>query len=181
MPWTLVNTEMRSSHFLTISQLVKETQSRDNFQLEPISKPNIHNIYKDSMIEEVKHIWKPMEEFSLKILEYLQEWPENPLLIALLKIVNRIVTFPITTPLIQIVTGLEILLKKGYEWEGYASKRVSIQGKNKEKNARIMIFKGFLEVFSGIILRWRRLESESWPQLLLSVDKQFEYSATTVI
>jgi midasin len=80
------------------------------------------------MIEEVKHVYKPLEEFSLKILEYLAEWPENPLLLSLLKIVHRIVSFSVTTPLIQILTGLEILLKKGYEWEGYASKRVSVQG-----------------------------------------------------
>jgi hypothetical protein len=45
---------------------------------------------------------------------------------------------------------------------------------------RKFIFIVFLDLFSSIILRWRRLESESWPQLLVSVDKQFEYSATTV-
>lgn len=62
------------------------------------------------------------------MIELLQEWPENPILLQILNISKRILKFSISSPLMKIVSGLEILLKKAQEWESFASKKISLQG-----------------------------------------------------
>jgi midasin len=114
----------------------------------------------------VKLAKEPLEQFNAGIAKLLVEWPEHPVLMVMAKICDRILNFPITAPLMQVLIGFELLLKKGYEWQANASKAVSLHE--------------HLDVISSLVLRWRRIELESWPQILESRAQKFEISASTV-
>ena len=62
----------------------------------------------------------------------------------LITIVERIRTFPVTSPLMKFVNGLEMVLAKAQEWEQVAAKHVSLSS--------------HLEAITQIIIQWRKLE-----------------------
>lgn len=64
----------------------------------------------------------------------------------LVTIVERIQRFPVTSPLMKFVNGLEIILAKGQEWEQIAAKHVSLSS--------------HLESITHMIIQWRKLELE---------------------
>jgi len=85
-----------------------------------------------------------LEALSHRLLELLLEFAGNALLEQLLKIVRRILSFPVTSPLMKILTGLEFLHGKINDWEANASKQVSLYS--------------HMEKIGRLIGRWRRLE-----------------------
>ncbi|KAL6070950.1 Midasin [Balamuthia mandrillaris] len=111
-----------------------------------------YDIYRDANVPEVLLIQAPLEALLKRLQELLEEFPGNALLEQLIKIVRRIMAFPITSPLMKVLTGLELLHGKAYDWETNASKTVSLQQE--------------LQQLARLIGRWRRLELQSWPMLL---------------
>lgn len=80
-------------------------------------------------MDEIQHARQPLQEFNARIRELLREFPDHAVLKQLLSIGERILRFPINSSLMKVLTGLELLHKKGDEWESYAHKGVSIKGK----------------------------------------------------
>lgn len=70
----------------------------------------------------------PLKQFITRLEELILEWPEHAVLVQIMQICHRILSFPVTSPLMKVLSGLEMLLKKAQEWESYASKKVSVQG-----------------------------------------------------
>jgi midasin (ATPase involved in ribosome maturation) len=97
----------------------------------------VHDIYRDSNIPEVLLAREPLEELSQRLLELLVEFDGNALLEQLLKITRRVLSFPITSPLMKVLTGLEFLHGKTNDWETNASKRVSLYA-HMEKIGRLI-------------------------------------------
>jgi len=52
-----------------------------------------------------------LENLGAKLRAELVNWPEHAVLQSILTIVDRILGFPLTSPLAQLVTGLELLVK----------------------------------------------------------------------
>lgn len=114
----------------------------------------VHDIYRDPNIPEVLLVREPLEELSQRLLELLAEFPGNALLEQLLKITRRILSFPITSPLMKVLTGLEFLHGKVNDWEYNAAKHVSLFS--------------HMEKIGRLIGRWRRLELQVRTLLLCS-------------
>ncbi len=99
----------------------------------------------------------------VKLRQFLTEFPAHPILLQLIRICNRLSRLPATSPVMKILTGLELLLKKCEEWESYASKRVSLSE--------------VLKPLSSLVARWRKMELHSWPRALDNVDRKHHTEA----
>ncbi|XP_055945739.1 midasin-like isoform X2 [Argiope bruennichi] len=86
-------------------------------------------------------------ENRLKIL--LKKHPEDPLLLQILKLVERVFSFPITDPLMKFVVGLELILESMQSWKD--------------------ILKEERETISKKIIEYRSLELDGWKRGLDSV------------
>jgi len=128
------------------------------------SQPRNYNFYKDENILEVSKAIPILIEMENKIHELLQKWPGHSVLLQLSTICKRIALFPVTSPVIKILTGLEILIQKCDEWEAYASKEVSI------KNEMNKVIEQIVE--------WRKYELKLWWDLLEVQDKEYAEKAS---
>ena len=117
------------------------------------------NIYTDVFVEEVHLIYEPLQNFQNHVKSLLEQWNDHAVLMHLLKLSEKILSLPVTTPLMKMLTGLELLLRKSQEWEEVASSTVSLQQQTSQ--------------LSPLVARWRKLELQSWKQLLYS--KQLQY------
>ncbi|KAK5577473.1 hypothetical protein RB653_002414 [Dictyostelium firmibasis] len=148
----------------TSSYLYKKSKGIDNDdQVDVIHQNKTYNIYRDPNISEIGIIREPLISFRKRVLELLIEYPEQANLTLMVKLIDRLMTYPATDPLAKILTGLELLLRKSLEWESFASKAVSIQS--------------HLNEVSSLIVRWRKLEIESWPSIFQSQEKEAEVKA----
>ncbi|KAF6262490.1 hypothetical protein COO60DRAFT_1699221 [Scenedesmus sp. NREL 46B-D3] len=102
--------------------------------------------------EEACLMQQPLSVMSHRLIQLLEEWPEHPLLLQLLAIVERLLGLPLTVPLKQALTGLELLLARAQVWEETAAKHVSLKPQ--------------LAAVAGLATRWRKLELASWKGLL---------------
>jgi midasin len=102
--------------------------------------------------EEAFLMQQPLSDMSRRLIQLLEEWPEHPLLLQLLAIVQRLLGLPLTVPLKQALTGLELLLARAQVWEETAAKHVSLKQQ--------------LAAVAGLATRWRKLELASWKGLL---------------
>ena len=123
----------------------------------------IYNIHTDPNISESQLLQKPLHTFKLTIQNLLEQWPENPVLQNLIKIIDRLLSFPIYSPLVKFITGLELLLRKANEWEKFAHSKISL--------------KDHLDEIATLIGRWRKIELRSWPDILATRVKNFETKA----
>ncbi|EFA84854.1 type A von Willebrand factor domain-containing protein [Heterostelium album PN500] len=121
----------------------------------------VYNIYTDSNIAEITIVREPLIALKNRIAELLVEFEEHPILSLLLRLCNRILECPSSDPLIKIVTGLELLVRKAQEWEAFAHKLISLREPH-------------LNTLFRIITRWRKLEIESWPTVFQNQERQCE-------
>lgn len=82
----------------------------------------------------------------------LEAWPGHPALVAISTLCERLHSFRADSPLMQLLTGCELLLKRCWEWEAVACRETSIKPQ--------------IDALAALVLRWRRMEVEAWPALL---------------
>jgi len=123
----------------------------------------LYSIYRDPNVPEAQLLLAPAAAMRSSVLELLAQWPDHPVLQSIVSVIDRISSLPVTSPLMTFITGIELLLRKGNEWEQYASKQVSIHF--------------HLEEISRLVARWRKLELQSWPTLLLERTRRYEAKA----
>ena len=111
-----------------------------------------YNFYKDCNQEQNNHIRPLLQLLTDKILQLLEMFPENPVLLQILKIKSRISSLSAFGPLPQYLTGFELLLTSCHEWEKNSHKGVSIQAE--------------MDQLTNLILSWRKLELSSLKSLL---------------
>ncbi|XP_046863857.1 midasin-like [Xenia sp. Carnegie-2017] len=113
-----------------------------------------YDIYHDSNLKETVKVVPILLRFKTRLEQLLVEWPEHPtlaqvkkrleieanpvkyyigfstlsiLILQLCRTIERILSFSVTSPVMKILNGLEILLKYSQEWECNASRHVSIR------------------------------------------------------
>ncbi|KAJ3237861.1 hypothetical protein HDU81_008770 [Chytriomyces hyalinus] len=118
------------------------------------------DFYRDHNIAEAQRLQAILHSLDAMVSQLIDEWPENSILLHLRVLHNRIASFPITSPIMKLLTGVEILFQKCHEWETYASSKVSL--------------KDHLEVLTNLIVRWRKIELRSWKNLLRVEDRMAE-------
>ncbi|KAL5010016.1 hypothetical protein ScPMuIL_012321, partial [Solemya velum] len=116
-----------------------------------------YDIYCDPNVSEVVRCRPVLDHLVKKIQELQMEWPDHPTLVQLIEVVDRILSFPVTSPLMKFLTGLELLLHKAQDWESNAAKFVSMSVQ--------------LGGISELVIEWRKLELRCW-NYSLDVEKR---------
>ena len=102
---------------------------------------------------------EPLERIQNRIMKLLNAFPSNTILIVIYNVVKKLRRYELKrTSLGKMLTGLEVVLRRAQDWEQHASVHVCIDQP--------------LTFISGIVSRWRKLELQSWPQLLDSLEKR---------
>ncbi|XP_067386141.1 midasin isoform X2 [Emydura macquarii macquarii] len=107
-----------------------------------------YDFYQHPNIQQVRQCQPVLDNFSKEVNRLLQEWPEHPALMQLLVVMDRIRSFPLSSPLSKFLNGLEILLAKSQDWEENASRALSLRT--------------HLDLVTQLIIQWRRLELNCW-------------------
>ncbi|XP_045137299.1 midasin-like isoform X1 [Portunus trituberculatus] len=114
-----------------------------------------YDIYKDPNPQEVLKVRPLLNSVRERVDELLMQWPGHPSLVMVNTVISRVLDFPLTSPLVKHIIGLETVLEKAQEWERNAHSGVSM----KEQ----------LEAVTHQVLEWRQLELNAWRSCLDSV------------
>ncbi|XP_054829779.1 midasin [Eublepharis macularius] len=107
-----------------------------------------YDFYHHPNIQQVQLCQPVLENLTKEVKALLQEWPEHPVLEQLLVVMDRIRSFPVSSPLSKFLNGLEILLAKAQDWEEAASRAVSLRK--------------HLDLVTQLIIQWHKLELNCW-------------------
>ncbi|PZC77928.1 hypothetical protein B5X24_HaOG202809 [Helicoverpa armigera] len=110
------------------------------------------DFYRSAWVSETKQCVPLLHRVRDNTNELLAQWPDFPTLKEIIIIVNRILSFPVTSPVSRFLTGLELLRDKIEEWNKNAHK-----GNN------------MIEVSLAVgqqIINWRKLEMAHWKECL---------------
>ena len=132
--------------------LVPSLISLSNTLLYPSDKKKDYNFYADPNEEESKLMKPILLALGSFVNNLLEEFPENPLLVQVLVVRDKILSFSLNSPIAKNLTGLELLLETCQEWEKNAHRGVSLQS--------------MMSGVSTLILRWRKLELTNWKPIL---------------
>lgn len=108
----------------------------------------VYDFYRDPNIPEIERCRPLFDRLCEKISEFLKEWPDNPILISIKLIVDRLFSFSIDSSLSRFLVGVELLLTRIKQWEENARSDVSLAE--------------FIESFGEKVLCWRKLEISRW-------------------
>ena len=113
-----------------------------------------YNFYHDPLPGECRLVYEPLNRLLHRVKSILDEF-DSPILNDALFLTNYILStsFPKVTPLMKLLTGLEILLYKLEEWEVYACR--GINSCDNEMN-----------LIKQLIIRYRKIQILSWRNLL---------------
>lgn len=133
---------------VTLGLQESEEKNADRILRENIGQTKAYDFYKESNIKEAKKCLPLCERILNRVNQLLEEWSEHPALKSIQCIIERIYTFPITSPISRFLTGLELLLVKMKQWEDNAHSGVSM--------------KDYISALTQQIILWRRLELSCW-------------------
>ncbi|KAI8917537.1 hypothetical protein DFJ77DRAFT_488317 [Powellomyces hirtus] len=125
-----------------------------------------YDFYRDANVCEARRIHEILSALDRRLGELLAQWPDHAVLLQLAILCERISGFPVTSPVMKLLTGLELLIQKCQDWEPYASRDVSL--------------KPHMEAITALVVRWRKLELRSWRELLEVEDRKSEESASAM-
>ena len=91
-----------------------------------LNLPSTFNFYHDTIPSEARLLYSPLAKIQERVRDIMTEY-ESPLLNEVLFLSNyMLVSFNTkSTPLMKLLTGMEMLLEKLDEWEAYASKKLN--------------------------------------------------------
>ncbi|NWH71168.1 MDN1 protein, partial [Piaya cayana] len=165
--YPLIGAEMNDS--LWGSQLLVSTLLHNTFfeQLTSdlvLQQDGPYDFYQHPNIQQVRQCQPVLDSFAKEVNRLLQEWPEHPVLVQLLVVMDRIRSFPLSSPLSKFLNGLEILLAKAQDWE--------------ENACRALSLRKHLDLVTQLIIQWRRLELNCWSVSLDNIMKQHVEKST---
>ncbi|XP_072854872.2 midasin isoform X1 [Pogona vitticeps] len=142
-----MNDAVHGSQLLT-STILQNTLFEEGTSELVLESEGPYDFYHHPNIQQVRKCRHVLENFTKEVKVLLQEWPEHPALVQLLVVMDRIHSFPLSSPLSKILNGLEILLSKSQDWEENASRAVSLRK--------------HLDMVTQLIIQWRKLELTCW-------------------
>lgn len=120
--------------------------------LQCASLSTTHGFYHAKNHVETQRAHSPLFTMAEKVEANLLQWPEHPVLQQLLVIIQRVQSFPLSSPIPRFLMGLEILLEKVEEWEAVSAKEYSL-------------IKPRADVIH-LIMEWRKLELTCWSDMI---------------
>lgn len=146
-------TEPMGSHVLAmaLTALPKKGTLRVNSHLN--DRTGLINFQNEPCPAEAMSAAEPLERLMARATQLLTAFPGHSILLGLGKVCEKVRKLDLmTTPIGKVMTGLEVILRQAQDWEQHASDRVRLGDALKE--------------MGHIVARWRKLELESWSQLL---------------
>ncbi|KAJ1881463.1 AAA ATPase midasin, partial [Coemansia sp. RSA 486] len=119
---------------------------------------NVYNFYKDPSTSEAVLLKPLVSGIVARVKFLLDEWPEHAVLQQIRDMCERLLEFPVNTPLAKLLAGLELLHQRAQDWQAFASRDVAIEE---------------LGDVARLIIRWRQTELNSWPHLLRAQELEF--------
>ncbi|KAH9525003.1 AAA ATPase midasin [Bulinus truncatus] len=135
-----------------------------NEKLEKKPSQKNYNIYYDSNVPEVIKCKPVLESLRKRVQELQVEWPDHPTLLLLNQIIDRIMSFSVSEPVMKFLTGLELVLLKAQDWESNAASFVSMSIQ--------------LGEISRLIIEWRKLELSCWSSSLDREEEKYKEKAS---
>ncbi|XP_030054953.1 midasin [Microcaecilia unicolor] len=123
-----------------------------------------YDFYQHPNIQEVIQCQPVLKNLTNEVNRLLKEWPDHPALLQLLVVMDRIRSFPLSSPLAKFLNGLEILLAKSQDWEEQASRTLSLRK--------------HLNTVTKLIIQWRKLELNCWSLSLDNAVKRHTEKST---
>ncbi|KAJ7341746.1 hypothetical protein JRQ81_006597 [Phrynocephalus forsythii] len=154
-----INDTVHGSQLL-ISTILQNTLFEEGTSELVLENEGPYDFYHHPNIQQVRQCRQVLENFTKEVQVLLQDWPEHPALVQLLVVMDRIRSFPLSSPLSKILNGLEILLAKSQDWEENASRAVSLRK--------------HLDLVTQLIIQWRKLELSCWS---VSLDNAMKHHA----
>lgn len=62
----------------------------------------VYNMYRDPNVNEARRMYPVLRDMRARVASLLDEWPGHPTLEQLFKITDRILSFPLTSPLMMV-------------------------------------------------------------------------------
>ena len=118
----------------------------------------VYDIYQDPNPQEALKIRPLLQPVHERVNELLLQWPDHPSLKMINVVILRVLAFPLTSPLMRHVIGLETVLEKSQEWEKNAHSRVSLMDQ--------------LQPVTRQIIEWRKQELQAWRSCLDAVTQK---------
>ncbi|XP_077284299.1 midasin [Arctopsyche grandis] len=115
------------------------------------------NFYQNAWVSETRKCLPILEMVKERTNKLLQEWPDFPTLNDIMTVNNRILDFPVTSPIARFLTGLELLRDKIEDWNKNATKTNTMND--------------LALVVAQQIVTWRKLELAGWKD---SLNNSFE-------
>ena len=143
------------AHLIYMDHLLKSESSQGSARFD---------FYRDQCPGEAILCRPVLLQLKKRIEELLEQWPGHAALQDIVNLLQRLLNFGVDSPLMKLVTGLEMLLAKCHEWESNAHRGVSLASE--------------IQSISELILRWRTLELDGWKLCLDRVEEKAAASST---
>ncbi|KNC81071.1 hypothetical protein SARC_06594 [Sphaeroforma arctica JP610] len=130
---------------------------------QPILQPSPLRInhYTDTSLAEARRLGEIAVPMRVDATTHLVTWPEHPVLMGIVAVIDRILSFSIqASPLMKLLSAAELLLRQGMEWEAFAASHVSL--------------KVHTEAVTRFILDMRKKELDQWSLALDSTHQEHE-------
>ena len=126
----------------------------------------VHNFYTVPNAGEASLLQEPLSLFQQRLEDLLatNEIGVNEILITIWKLVTRLLEANVSMPLMHFVTGLELLIERSHDWEDNQPARYTIRE--------------HMNACAKFITRWRAMELQFWPQILVAKEQQFQLSGS---
>ncbi|KAI1311961.1 AAA ATPase midasin [Mortierella claussenii] len=144
----------QGAHLLSSALMEDWLTGRDNNYWS--SEPT-YDFYKDQRVAEVVRIVPILQKLRHRLQGILSVWTEHAILESLIEFCDKMLAFPMDSPVAKILAGIEVLLLKTEDWQINASREYSVLENQEE--------------LKSLIISWRQLELTCWPKLLEIQDK----------
>ncbi|KAG0241019.1 AAA ATPase midasin [Mortierella sp. GBA43] len=149
-----LDTASQSAHLLSSALMEDWLTGKDGNYW---SSEFTYDFYKDQKVAEVVRIVPVLQKLRNRLAGILSVWTEHAILESLIEFCDKLLAFPMDSPVAKILAGLEVLLLKTEDWQINASREYSILENQEE--------------LKTLIISWRQLELTCWPKLLEIQDK----------
>eukprot|EP00934_Nitzschia_sp_Nitz4_P000670 Nitzschia sp. Nitz4//scaffold122_size67431//7852//24798//NITZ4_006082-RA/size67431-snap-gene-0.19-mRNA-1//1//CDS//3329534394//670//frame0 len=144
--------EKLSGHILALAMSTPQ-KNESMIAARRYRKWNVVDFQNDPNPSEVVEAKEPLLRLMARSTQLLAAFPGHAVLIGICRVCDKVSKLDVmTTPLAKVLTGLEVLLREAQDWEQHASHRVQLGEP--------------LTQVQRLVAKWRKLELESWPQLI---------------
>lgn len=160
-PFATHKVDETSMGALIVSNHIVSSLAKKTIQLSLLNKP--FNYYHHFDLEAALKIRPLLENLEKRVDEMLQNWPSHPSLVMIKVVISRVLAFSVSSPLIRLVIGLEMVLEKSQEWE-----------KNSHKGVSLM---DHLTPIINQVIEWRKRELKAWKSCLTMISLKVSVEA----